>query len=235
MAHINRKYIDKHWLTFIFRGALAIAFGGMALFTRNIDVSVEDGGSYTSLIFTSISIFLIFMGIIDSANALYNTTKKHGWINSIIDAAIDIIAALILLFLSNGDLTFQLIVLSVYVLISGIIDLFHSFLSTVDPTDRFIRIIAGCIGCIMAFVILNAGKFDISMFARFFGVYMLIVGVTSLIYGVHNRAQITEDNTARKEAASARSALKAVAKSTAKKTTKKTSAKSTKTLKKGKK
>ena len=219
MAHINRKYIDRHWLTFIFRGALALIFGGMALFTRQLDD--------TSVIFTSISIFLIFMGIVDSANALYNTTKKHGWINSIIDAAIDIFAALILLFLSNGDLTFQLIVLSIYVLISGIVDLFHSFLSTVDPTDRFIRIVAGVVGCIMAFIIINAGKFEISMFARFFGVYMLIVGITSLIYGVHNRAQITEDNTARKEAASARSALKAVAKSTAKKTTvKKSSAKS---------
>lgn len=214
MAHINRKYIDKHWLTFIFRGALALAFGGIALFTGKMDD--------TSVIFSSISIFLIFMGIVDSANALYNTTKKHGWINSIVDAAIDIIAALIILFLSNGDLTFQLIVLAAYVLISGIVDLFHSFLSTVDPTDRFIRILAGCVGCIMAFIILNAGKFEISMFARFFGVYMLIVGVTSLIYGVHNRAQITEDTVARKEAAAAK-----------KSTTKK--AASAKTLKKGKK
>ena len=214
MAHINRKYIDKHWLTFIFRGALALAFGGIALFTGKMDD--------TSVIFSSISIFLIFMGIVDSANALYNTTKKHGWINSIVDAAIDIIAALIILFLSNGDLTFQLIVLAAYVLISGIVDLFHSFLSTVDPTDRFIRILAGCVGCIMAFIILNAGKFEISMFARFFGVYMLIVGVTSLIYGVHNRAQITEDIVARKEAAA-----------TKKSTTKK--AASAKTLKKGKK
>lgn len=214
MAHINRKYIDKHWLTFIFRGALALAFGGIALFTGKMDD--------TSVIFSSISIFLIFMGIVDSANALYNTTKKHGWINSIVDAAIDIIAALIILFLSNGDLTFQLIVLAAYVLISGIVDLFHSFLSTVDPTDRFIRILAGCVGCIMAFIILNAGKFEISMFARFFGVYMLIVGVTSLIYGVHNRAQITEDIVARKEAAAAK-----------KSTTKKTA--SAKTLKKGKK
>jgi hypothetical protein len=73
----------------------------------------------------------------------------------------------------------------------------------------------------MSFIILNAGKFEISMSARFFGVYMLIVGVTSLIYGVHNRAQITEDTVARKEAA--------VKKSSSKKTT------TVKTLKKGKK
>lgn len=195
MAHINRKYIDKHWLTFIFRGAIALIFGGLALFTGKM----ED----TSVIFSSISIFLLFMGIIDSANALYNTSKKHGWVTSIIDAAIDIIAALVLLFLSNNELPFQLATLAIYVLVSGVIDIFHSLLSTVDPTDRFIRIVAGVSGSIMSFIILNSvgGKFDNSMFARFFGVYMLIVGVTSLIYGVHNRAQITEDLVARKEAA----------------------------------
>lgn len=195
MAHINRKYIDKHWLTFIFRGAIALIFGGLALFTGKM----ED----TSVIFSSISIFLLFMGIIDSANALYNTSTKHGWVTSIIDAAIDIIAALVLLFLSNNELPFQLATLAIYVLVSGVIDIFHSLLSTVDPTDRFIRIVAGVSGSIMSFIILNSvgGKFDNSMFARFFGVYMLIVGVTSLIYGVHNRAQITEDLVARKEAA----------------------------------
>lgn len=215
MAHINRKYIDKHWLTFIFRGALALIFGGMTLFTGKM----ED----TPVIFSSISIFLIFMGIIDSANALYNSTKKHGWVTSIIDAGIDIVAALVLLFLSNNELPFQLAVLAIYVLVSGIIDILHSLLSTSDPTDRFIRVVAGACGCIMSFIILNSvgGAFDNSMFARFFGVYMLIVGVTSLIYGVHNRAQITEDSIARKEAAAA------------KKTTKK--AASTKSLKKGKK
>ncbi len=202
MAHINRKYIDKHWLTFIFRGAIALIFGGLALFTGKM----ED----TSVIFSSISIFLLFMGIIDSANALYNTSKKHGWVTSIIDAAIDIIAALVLLFLSNNELPFQLATLAIYVLVSGVIDIFHSFLSTVDPTDRFIRIVAGVSGSIMSFIILNSvgGKFDNSMFARFFGVYMLIVGVTSLIYGVHNRAQITEDLVARKEAAVKKTAAK---------------------------
>lgn len=211
MAHINRKYIDRHWLTFIFRGAIALIFGGITLFSGKFQptttpAQIED----LTRIFTSISIFLIAMGIVDSASALYNSTKKHGWVTSIIDAAIDIIAALVLLFLSNNEPVFELAVLAIYVLVSGIIDIFHSFLSTPDPTDRFIRIVAGSCGCIMSFVILNSvgGTFDHSMFARFFGVYMLIVGVTSLIYGAHNRAQISEDSVARKEAATSKKASK---------------------------
>ena len=193
MAHINRKYIDRHWLVFVFRGALALIFGWFALFKGDM--------SNIPLIFSFISVYLLSIGIIDSAGALYNSNKKHGWVNSIIDAGIDIIAALILIFLANNELVFQLIVISAYTCLSGLIDIFHGFISTTDPTDRFIRVLAGICGCIMSFVILNSGSFELPTFIRFFGVYAIIVGVTSMIYGVHNKAQITEDSTARKEAA----------------------------------
>jgi uncharacterized membrane protein HdeD (DUF308 family) len=190
MAHINRRYIDKHWFVFVIRGILAGVFGLLLLFGGLTDL---DG------VIATISIFLLVMGIVDSAGALYNSTKKRGWINSIIDASIDVIAALALLFFAKSDLVMSLIIISVYVFISGIIDLFHGFLSTVDPTDRFIRLLAGVLGCIMGVVIINAGSFEVMTFIRFFGVYMIIVGVTSMIYGVHNRSQNIEDKVARKE------------------------------------
>ena len=190
MAKINRKYIDKHWGVFIVRGILAVIFGFLLLF--NGVAGIEN-------IIAEISVFLLLMGIVDSVSALYNSSRRRGWINSIIDAAIDIVAAVTLLFFAK-DLVTSVIILSVYTLASGVIDVFHGFLSTVDPTDRFIRIMAGACGCIIGIVILNAGSFEITTFARFFGAYMLIVGVTSSIYGVHNRAQNIEDKVARKQA-----------------------------------
>ena len=216
MAKINRRYIDKHWFVFVIRGALAIAFGSFALF----------GGMTTELngVIAAMAVFLLFMGIIDAVGALYASTKKHGWINSIIDSAIDVVAALALLFCANGDLIISLIIISSYTIISGIIDIFHSVVSTVDPTDRFIRILAGAAGCIMGAVIVNAGDFENTTFIRFFGAYLLIVGITSLIYGVHNRSQKQEDKAARSEtnklAAKTRTANKKSAKKPAKKTTK---------------
>ena len=144
-----------------------------------------------------VSVFLLFMGIVDAVGALYASTKKHGWINSIIDALIDVIAAVALLFFAKDNLVNGLIIISVYTIVSGVIDIFHGFLSTVDPTDRFIRILAGASGCVIGLVILNAGSFEMMTFMRFFGVYMLIVGVTSMIYGVHNRSQKIEDKIAR--------------------------------------
>ncbi len=190
MAHINRKYIDKHWAVFVVRGLLAGIFGFFLLFGGMINID---------LMIAVISVFLLLMGIIDAVSALYNSTKKRGWVNSIIDAVIDVLAAITLLFFTRGDLVFSLVMISIYTIVSGLIDIFHGFLSTVDPTDRFIRVLAGICGCVMGAVILNAGSFEIMTFIRFFGAYMLIVGVTSLIYGAHNRNQEIEDKVARKE------------------------------------
>ena len=206
MAHINRRYIDKHWLVFAIRGCVALIFGFVAMF--GFASSMETA-------ITILSVFLLFMGIIDSTSALYASAKKRGWVNSIIDASVDIVAALLLLFFTKNNLVNSLIIISVYTIVSGVIDIFHGFISTVDPTDRFIRILAGIIGAVVGLVILNTGDFEVTTFIRFFGAYMLIVGVTSLIYGIHNREQNIEDKVARSES------RKAPAKKSIKKTTKK--------------
>ena len=191
MAHINRRFIDKHWSVFITRGLLASVFGILALF----------GSMSDEIVISMISVFLLLMGIVDSVSALYASVKKHGWLNSVIDALIDIAAALILLFFAKNNIVVALVVIAVYTIVSGVVDIFHAFLSTVDPTDRFIRVLAGIIGCIIGVVILNSGNFEKTTFVRFFGAYALIVGVTSLIYGVHNRSQNIDDKLARSQSA----------------------------------
>ena len=217
MAHINRRYIDKHWLSFVLRGGVAIIFGFLTLFGALNDFSFT---------ISLLVIYLLIMGIIDATGALYNSMKKRGWANSVIDAIIDVAAALCLLFLGMNSFANTIVILSIYTLVSGVIDIFHGFVSTVNPTDRFIRIITGIIGAVTGFVILNSGGFgDKMIFARFFGGYLLIVGVTSMIYGIHNRSQKIEDIVARSEARK-KVTKKAVKKSVAKaKSSAKTAAK----------
>lgn len=214
MAHINRRYIDKHWTVSVVRGLLGVAFGFTALFGLMTDLE---------FVMSVIAIFLLFMGIIDSVSALYASTKKHGWFNSVVDALIDVGAAVALLFFAKNDLVMSLVVVACYTFVSGVVDILHGFLSTVDPTDRFMKLLVGALGCVMGLVILNAGEFEVMTFIRFFGAYMLVVGATSMIYGVHNRSQNVEDRVARSEAAR----VSAKAKTTAKKTTKKPAAKKT--------
>jgi uncharacterized membrane protein HdeD (DUF308 family) len=191
MAHINRRFIDKHWGVFIVRGIIAVIFGCLTLFG-----GLENFTSVVSLV----SIMLLIMGIADAVGALYNSTKKRGWFNSVVDALVDVVAALALMFSAQGDILASVIILAAYTFASVVIDLVHGFLSTVDPTDRFVRVLMGIIGCVIGLVLLNTGGFEIMTYVRFFGVYMLLVGVTSMIYGVHNRSQKIEDKIARKEA-----------------------------------
>ena len=191
MAKINRRFIDKHWNIFLLRGALAAGFGCFSLFS---------GFSNFNNSIAAIGVLLLAMGVIDAVGAIYSSSKKHGWINSVIDCVIDLVAGLLLLMFAKDDITSTVLVFSVYTIVSGIIDIFHGFLSTSDPTDRFIRVLAGACGCVIGAAILNAGSLEITTFIRFFGAYMLMVGVTSLIYGVHNRAQNQEDKVARREA-----------------------------------
>lgn len=206
MAKINRKYIDKHWLVFVLRGILAVIFGCLMMFFSKNDLE--------NLI-AIMSLLLLIMGIIDAVGALYCSTKKHGWFNSVIDALVDVVAAVLLLFLAKGNIITALLIISIYTIVSGVIDIFHGIVSTVDPTDRFIRFLAGVCGCVIGLFILNSGELETTTFIRFFGAYMLIVGITSLIYGVHNRTQKKEDTFARSKAA-----IKKVARKTSKRKSK---------------
>ena len=68
MAHINRKYIDSHWLLFIARGLIALAFGAVALFNMRRDVSY---------MITLVGIFLLTFSIVEFVNALYRACSPE--------------------------------------------------------------------------------------------------------------------------------------------------------------
>ena len=188
MAHINRKYIDSHWLIFVIKGLVAIGIGGLTLFDMRRD--------FTSVIAT-VGVFLLSLSLIEFVNALFHARAKTGWAVSVTLAVVDAVIALALLFTLNQDASWHLYLIAAYTFIRGFAEIICGFRSTVDPTDRFTWVFSGMIGAIMGIVIFNSGEF----FTRFFGVYLLIIGTCSLFYGVHNRAQKLEDRVARKEAA----------------------------------
>lgn len=188
MAHINRKYIDSHWLLFITRGLIALAFGAVALFNMRRDVSY---------MITLVGIFLLTFSIVEFVNALYRARQKTGWAISVSLAIIDAVVALALLFTITQDSAWHLYIIAGYTFLRGFFEIIAGFRATVDPTDRFTWIFSGMFGAISGIIVFNSGEY----FVRFFGVYLLIVGTCSLFYGVHNRAQKIEDRIARRESA----------------------------------
>ncbi|MBR2695758.1 DUF308 domain-containing protein [Candidatus Saccharibacteria bacterium] len=188
MAHINRKYIDSHWLIFVIKGLVAIGFGAFAIFDMKRD--------FASLV-TTAGIFLLSLSIIEFINALYRARSKTGWGVSVSLAVADAVVALALLFTISQSTIWHLYIISGYTFIRGFAEIIAGFRATVDPTDRFTWVFSGICGAIMGIVILNSREY----FVRFFGVYLLIIGICALFYGVHNRAQKQEDRIARQETA----------------------------------
>ena len=189
MAHINRKYIDSHWLLFITKGLVALAFGAISLFNMRRDIPY---------MITLVGIFLLSFSILEFINALYRARQKTGWAISVSLAIIDAVVALALLFTITQDSTWHLYIIAGYTFLRGFFEIIAGFRATIDPTDRFTWVFGGMFGAIMGIIVFNSGDF----FVRFFGVYLLIIGTCSLFYGVHNRAQKIEDRAARRESAS---------------------------------
>lgn len=188
MAHINRKYIDSHWAIFVVRGVVALLFGWLALFNAR--------WGFDSMI-TLAGVFLLSLSVIEFVNALHRARQKTGWGVSVTIAVIDAVVALSLLFTLGQDTTWHLAIIAGYTFLRGVFEIVSGFRTTVDPTDRFIWVLCGICGAIMGIVTFNSGD----LFFRFFGAYLFALGICSLVYGVHNRAQKLEDHAARQETA----------------------------------
>ncbi len=192
MSHIKRKYIDSHWLVFIFQGLVALLFGSLMLFTSNLS---------SSKLAPIIGISLLALAIVEFANSIYRSYSRDGWLVSIAIAVFDAVFGVLLLFTMADGMALHLVLMAVYTVMRGIFELFLGFRTTVDPVDRFIWVLCGICGVVFGFAIFNSGHLQNVDFVRFFGAYLMILGVCSLIYSISNREQLREDRLARKEAA----------------------------------
>ncbi len=192
MTTIKRKYIDSHWLVFIFQGTIALLFGCLTLFTSN--------ETSTTLV-PVIGIALLALSVVEFANSIYRTHNREGWMVSTAVAVADAVFGLLLLFLSDQGMAWHLSLIAIYTLLRGIFELILGFRTADDPTDHFIWILCGVCGIVFGFVIFNSGHLANVDFVRFFGAYMMILGVSSLIYSIHNRDQQREYRRERAEAA----------------------------------
>lgn len=192
MAQIKRKYIDSHWLVFMFQGGITLLFGCLTLFT-----SRESSASLIPVI----GMALLALAIVEFANSLYRSRLHEGWLVSILVAIFDAAFGIALLFFMNEGMVWHIFLVAAYTLIRGAFEVLIGFRTTIDPTDRFIWTLCGLCGVVFGIVIVNSGHLTGVDFVRFFGAYMLIFGVSSLIYGKHNHTQQLEDRAARSEAA----------------------------------
>ncbi|MBR3366092.1 DUF308 domain-containing protein [Candidatus Saccharibacteria bacterium] len=185
-----RKYIESHWLIFAMQGVVGLLFGWFVMFT-NIDkvstLAIISGAT------------LLALGVIDVANLIYRKRRQQNWGLTIVTAALNVAIGLALLFTNSLNPAWTLTLLAGYTIICGIFEILIGFKALSDPTDRFMWIVCGICAAILGFVVLNSGHFENpTTFIKFFGTYMMIYGITTLIYAVHNKNELEEEKEARR-------------------------------------
>ena len=216
------KYIDSHWGIFALQGIVALLFGWFALFTSSSDIQ--------TLVIVVGSV-LLSLGIIELLNLLARTRTKNTWGVSLVMAILEISAGLALLFTYEQNVAWHLVVIAAYTILRGIFEIILGLRSIDDLTDKFIWILAGICACIMGIVILNTGHLGTIPFIKYFGSYMMVLGVVNLIYSVHNNEQgkdYRSEKLAAKKKISKTLELKTPVSKTTTKTVKKTAKKTAK-------
>lgn len=194
-----KKFIETHWLFYAFQGLASLAFGGYLLFTNITDVS---------MLASLTGVFLLFLGIVELFSMLYRKHYGGSLILSLILSVSEVAVALSLLFTADSHMVFPLTITAIYTLGRGILELFLAFTAVSDKTDRFMWAVCGICGAVIGFVILNSGVFSNDTFFRFFSTYMMIYGITNLIYGIHNKNELIEQKESRAAARAAKTKSK---------------------------
>lgn len=190
-----RRFIETHWLFYAFQGAVSIIFGAFLLFT-----TVTSVPTLTAIIGVS----LLCLGVIEVFSILYRKHYGKSLALSLILAVSEVVIALLLLFMQDYNMAWALTLLAIYTIGRGVLEILLAFTAVTDKTDRFMWATCGICGAIIGIVILNSGGFsDQTTFIRFFSAYMMVYGVTNLIYGVHNRNELAEQKEARRIARAA--------------------------------
>lgn len=190
-----KRFIETHWLFYLFEGVISTVFGAYLLFTNITSISSLSG---------IIGASLLCLGMVEIFSLLYRKHYGKSLSLSLILAVSEVVIALLLLFMQNYNMAFPLTLLAIYTIGRGVLELLLAFMAVTDKTDRFMWATCGVCGTVIGIVILNSGSFaDHTTFVRFFSAYMMIYGVTNMIYGIHNRNELAEQKEARRIARAA--------------------------------
>jgi len=182
----KKKFIESHWLIFGVQGLIALVFGWYIIFTDMTEIPT---------LVNIVAYALLTLGVAELFNAIYRKHRKHNWASSLIISLVEIGVAVALLITKDCcNVAVHLTIIAAYTVVRGVFQTFVGLRALTDPTDKFLWIITGMFGIILGFVIFNSGNFDLAntTFIKIFGTYMMVFGLTDLVYAVHVKNSIPE-------------------------------------------
>ena len=185
----KRKYIESHWGIFVLKGLISIAAGFYMMFThrQDVDYLIQVTG-WT----------MLALAVIEVANVVYRKRRSHNLAFPLALGIVEMIMSVALLYTINPNasstelLPIRIAMLACYVLAASVITIAMGFKGFDNLTDRFMWIVNGTIGCILAFVIFNADIIGDLGHILLFGTYLLVNGLTDLFFGIHAKDELQE-------------------------------------------
>lgn len=209
MNNAKHKFVESHWLTFAMKGAISVVAGLCLMFAPKNDLSIM----------TQIVGWTMFgLAFIEIGNVLYRSRRSHNWGFPLILGLIELSIAIALLYTidptkSADELTWlRIIYLSSYVVFASVVTIVMGFASFDNITDRFMWVVNGMIGSVIAFMMLGGTNLGAIAHIEMFGTYLMVNGLTDLFFGVHSKEEMLEEY-----AQKVSSKKKVAAKSTSKK------------------
>ena len=188
MSNKKTKFVESHWLTFAMKGAISVVAGLCLMFAPKNDLSMM----------TQIVGWTMFgLAFIEIANVLYRTRRSHNWGFPLLLGAIELFIAVALLYTIDpnaktaDELTWlRITYLSAYVVFASIVTIAMGFVSFDNITDRFMWVVNGMIGCILAFMMFGGTTLGAEAHIAIFGSYLMVNGLTDLFFGVHSKEEL---------------------------------------------
>ena len=190
MSKTTKKFIESHWLTFAMKGAISVV-AGMCLMFAN--------GWNTEILIHIVGWTMIGLGLIELINMVHRSHKQANWGFPLFLGLLEIAIAIVLLITTipglgiEQQIPFRIATLSGYVLFASVVTIFIGFASFTNMTDRFMWIVNGMLGSVLAFVLFAGSGLSITMHIELFGTYLLINGLTDLFFGVHSHDEKLQD------------------------------------------
>lgn len=188
MSKVRRRYIESHWLIFALLGVVTFIAGLYLMFSPSSDV-----GHYVSVI----GYVLMSLAIVQVINVIYRKQRQHSWGISLGIGLLEFAVGLTLVLTASMAYEFHIALIAGYVLVRSISSIVSGFSSFTNMTDKFMWVVYGMVGSVLGFILLADPGVSETTFVRVFATFMLVAGLTNLMYGIHAKDELTEAKAAR--------------------------------------
>ena len=183
----KRKFIESHWLTFAIKGIISLIAGLCIMLTGRDSVS---GLTWI------VGMTMVGLAIIELTNCVHRKRRNHNIGFALFLGLLEMWIAIALLVANipgiaeNDLIVLRVSLLSGYVLFASVVTIVMGFKGFDNMTDRFMWIVNGMLGCVLALVMFNGTSILTPL--KLFGTYLMINGLTDLFFGIHSKDEMAE-------------------------------------------